>query len=66
VIQIPELDAGAWVNMFNALPEYRLRAIPGEPTRIIAQIPKKKTSLSAAQQLLEVYAAQVTDKQDEK
>ncbi|MBQ5809259.1 MAG: transcription-repair coupling factor, partial [Clostridia bacterium] len=63
IFHIPELDAGAWVNMFHALPDFRLRAAPGEPSRVFVQIPKKMTSLKAAQKLLETYALQVTDKE---
>ena len=63
IFHIPDLDAGAWVNMFHALPDFRLRAAPGEPSRVFVQIPKKMTSLKAAQKLLETYALQVTDKE---
>ncbi len=60
IFHIPDLDAGAWVNMFHALPDFRLRAAPGEPSRVFVQIPKKMAALKAAQKLLETYALQVT------
>ncbi|MBE6641974.1 MAG: transcription-repair coupling factor [Ruminococcaceae bacterium] len=66
IFHIPELDGPAWVNMFHALPDFRLRAAPGEPSRVFVQIPKKMTSLKAAQKLLETYALQVTDEKEKK
>jgi len=64
IVHIPELDAGAWVEMFSSLPEFKLRAAPGEPCRVFAQIPKNKKPLAAVKLLLETYGKIITEKNE--
>ena len=63
VIQTPELDAPIWMELFYLLPEYKLRAAPGNPARIYCQPPKKKAPIAAAKELLDAYEKQLDKKE---